>query len=106
MTKEESQKLVRFVDRHFGKKEIWVSPKIFPGPTPIAGYIFKPVKHITGVVVFGDKYPLYGRDVSLEVHLILSDLMDAIKDHGCIITDMNGNHPMLVRNGNKIYLEP
>jgi len=106
MTEEEAHKLVIFMDKNFAEKEAWVNPKIYNKPTMVSGYMFKPVKHITGIVVFGDKFPLSNQDVSLETFLIVISFMDSIKNNGVVSFDIRGENPVLFRKSSRVNLEP
>ena len=109
ITTSEAGKIVMFIDRHFGEKEIWINPKICPKPIRVAGHVFKPVEHITGVVVFGDKCPLSNQDVNLEVFLMVISFMESVKNNGVVsfnVKDLKKEKPVLFRKSSRVYLYP
>ena len=85
------------MSKHFAKKVAWINPSIKPRPNYLGGFVFKPQKEITGIVVFGNQFPLANKDVSIESILKLSDYMDAAVDYGVIVTETDGENPLLIK---------
>ena len=88
--KNELVELVKFMARFLAKKECLINPEISPNKKGIVinqdEYIFTPDKRVKGVVVFGDRYPLSGLDISIEDHLKVYEVIKSIVPDGLIFT--------------------
>lgn len=63
-----SEELLRFMASFFAERQVLISPNI-ELPENQNGFTFRQVVGVRGMVVFGAKYPLSGRDLSIKDHL-------------------------------------
>lgn len=90
--KNDLVELVKFMARFLAKKECLISPNICSNKKGIVTdqlpgeYIFTPDKRVKGVVVFGDRYPLCGLDISIEDHLKVYEVIKSLEPYGLVFT--------------------
>ncbi len=93
----EIKELVSFMDLYFADSVVWVTPS-FPSSVFVDGIEFRKVVGVQGVVVFGDKYPLSGKDVSLHDHLIVFRAIQAVEANGVIVSEIGSGVRWYVGN--------
>jgi hypothetical protein len=93
-----NKEMLKFMATFFANEEVWISDDL-ETPTETDGFKFEKKKFIKGVVVFGDKYPLSNRDLSVEDHLSVWNAIKNTKVLGVILYDAFG------KEGQKMYVD-
>jgi hypothetical protein len=75
----------------FTEKDCFISEDL-EIPTNTHGYNFIHDKRLKGVVVLGKSYPLHGKDLTIEDHLKVFDLINGLKPHGIIYKNQDATH--------------
>jgi len=91
--KKQLEELAIFMARFLAKKECLINPEVSPYMKEVSlfnvdGYVFTTDKRVKGVVVFGNRYPLNGLDISIEDHLKVCKVIKNIKTYGVVFTSV------------------
>lgn len=83
-----NRNLIEFMAKNLAEKKCWINPAIHVDENT-GGFVFVKKWFVQGLIVFGDKYPLNGLDVSINDHLAVYRAIKKIKPFGMVYITAN-----------------